>query len=804
MRPVGIIILVIAAALASSGLRAAELDPPPPTRADAIELARNGKFDEALKILASLREESPVDPAIVYDEIVVQAWAGQHQAAVDNTRLIDFKLAPTYMVRAVARSARNVRNYNRAGSWYSLLLERDVTDIDARRGLAMTMSDADRHEEAWAALDSAPDEQADEIILILTGAYLYERERRFLEALLSYQRVVELEPGNTAALRGEAVSLRAVLLPRQALALAREHPGILTDEELLHLEADVAAIQIRYGAQSYYPDSRRYEGTDVALTQVDELLARSDLEPEMRLRLRYDRIVALTNRLNTAEAIEEFESLDVAADQLPSYVLASVGRAYLNEHRPLEARDVLEMAVASEPGNFHIKFQLFFAYTDLREAGKAIELAEELLATLPETNQLPGSRVIKGNDDYLRAAIMFGLARAYFDQLAYSQRYFEVLLAKAPHNTDIRHELANVYRWRGWLDRSASEYEQVLAVEPDMMSARVGRAHVRLDKREYATAALDVEALSEQYGEEPAVKNLADRWQVHNRQEIVVDAEAGESSGPTFGDDQYRVDVSWFSKPLAHWYRATVFTHDDYAGFPEGSGRRQRIGAGVEYSYRRWLASARVSGSRDGGEVGIRAEANYRFSDHWNFGALAETESNATPLRGYRVGVSSNLLGVSAIYTFSESADIRAKFDFQDFSDGNAGNSLSIRGQQRLFNQPNFRLAAIGEAFSANRDRSDVPYFSPKSSFSWSAGLRFDWLMTRRYDFALTHTITGQMGRHKQSGFEKDGIWSLHYEFRADLSNSLSTHLGLNRRRNVYDGELEYSTFIIGGLRWRF
>ena len=804
MRDSRYVLLLIAACLSPAGPAAADAVALERSREEAIELARAGDIEQALGILSTLREADTDDTALLHDETIVLAWAGQDRLVLDNAAMIDFVAAPDYVIRTIARSARNIGEFEVATSMYRVSLDRDAGDLDARRGLAMTYADAGNFEQAWIALDEAPDEQGDDVALILTEAHVYEWERRFLEALASYQRVAELQPENRAALRGEALMLRAVLLPRQALALARQYPDILTDEEIINLEADVAALQIRYGAQSYYPVSRRYEGTDMALAKVDELLTRSDLDPAMLMRLRFDRIVALTNRLRTAEAVREFEALNMEPEFVPAYALEGVGRAYLNERQPEVARDLLLLAAAKQPDNFHIKFQLFFAYTDLRDAKRAVRIAEELLATLPETNQLPGSRVIKGNQHYLRAAIMFGLARAYFDQLAYAQKYFEDLLAKAPHNTDIRHELANVYRWRGWHDRSLSEYAQVLAVEPDLMSARAGSAHARLDSRDYAPVEREVKALVEDYSDEPAVKKLADRWQLHNSRELVMSAEFGESSGPTFGNDQYNVDIAWFSRPLARQYRALVFTHDAYADFPEGDARRARVGAGIEYRHIRWHASASLSASRYGGEPGFRGTANYRLSDLWSFGAILETESNATSLRGYRIGVSSNIAGLNAAYTRSESSDVRAQVIFQDYSDGNSGVSILVRGQQRFINRPSFRLAVTGEVFADEHSRSDVVYFSPKSGFSWNAGLRYDWLMTRRYDFGLTHTVVGKIGRYRQFGYDADGIWSLNYAFEAEINNSLSAHVGLSRRSNIYDGDREYATFFVGGFRWKF
>ena len=569
------ILLLVATSLVCGVSTASESISERAVREAAVELARGGNFDEALESLGALRDVDPLNPLSLHDETVVLGWAGRDLEAFENARLIDFRTAPGFVINAVARAARNIGEFDDAVRWYGTLLDRDVGDLDAQRGLAQTHADAGNFDRAWAAIEDAPEEHRDNVALVLTKAYLFEREQRFLEALASYQRVAEMQPDNRVALRGEALMLRAVLMPRQALALAREYPDILNSDEILHLEADVAALQVRRAAQSYYPASRRHEGTDSALATLNALLERDDLDPSMRLRLRYDRIVALTNRLRMSAAIDEFDALDDDVSAVPAYALAAAGRAYLSERQPETARDLLESALSQQPENFHIKFQLFFAYADLQDANRAMDLAEELMATLPEVNRLPGSRVVKGNEHYLRAAIMFGLARAYFDQLDESQDYFENLLSRIPHNTDIRHELANVYRWRGWLDRSLSEYAQVLAVEPELMAARVGHAHARLDNRDYATVELELQSLGEFYADEPMVKNLADRWRLHNSQELVTEIQTGESSGSTFGNQQYNVDISWHSKPIARRYRVIAFTHDAYAEFADRRGTPQ-------------------------------------------------------------------------------------------------------------------------------------------------------------------------------------------------------------------------------------
>ena len=94
--------------------------------------------------------------------------------------------------------------------------------------------------------------------------------------------------------------------------------------------------------------------------------------------------------------------------------------------------------------------------------------------------------------------------------------------------------------------------------------------------------------------------------------------------------------------------------------------------------------------------------------------------------------------------------------------------------------------------------------FSPLSSVSWTAGLRNDWTMIRRYDFALSHVLTGRSGQYNQSGFSTGTIWSVDYQFRAQINKRWEAQVGFSRSSNVYDGARELANFVLAGFRGRF
>jgi biofilm PGA synthesis protein PgaA len=325
-----------------------------------------------------------------------------------------------------------------------------------------------------------------------------------------------------------------------------------------------------------------------------------------------------------------------------------------------------------------------------------------------------------------------------------------------------------------------------------------------MDRRDYDLAEAEIGELSLDYPEEPAVQLLEERWEIHQRSELQADARFGTSSGETFGQDQYTVDTIWFSSPFAYRYRAYLQTHDAYSEFPEGDGRRRRLGGGIEYRYRRWLASAGLSASRGGGDVGLRSRIGYRYSDTITLGGRFETRSNEAPLRGARVGVSATAAGAEIDYSPHESAWLGAGVTLVDLSDGNRTVSARVAGGRRLLNRPAYKLTALGEVDASRSRRDDVAYFSPRRSLGWMLGLRNDHTLHRRYDFAVSHAFTARAGRYDQQGYGAGGVWDLEYLVRTDIDRRWRAYAGVTRTSRVYDGDREYSTFFVAGLGARF
>jgi biofilm PGA synthesis protein PgaA len=431
---------------------------------------------------------------------------------------------------------------------------------------------------------------------------------------------------------------------------------------------------------------------------------------------------------------------------------------------------------------------------DLQRYRAAFALTDRLVNALPSVNQQTGSAIVKGNGERMRAELLAGLTEAYGDQLGAAQARFERLLEEGPNNVHARHELANVYRWRGWLDRSMFEYAQVLAIEPNLLGARAGYANTLFDARDYSAADEALAELARLYPTDLATERLEERWRVHNLSELDIAASRSRSTGSTFGSAGYALDTRWFTRPTSYRYRAFVHLHDGKASFPEGDGQRRRAGGGVEYRLPRFVAKGEVSTNRSGGDLGLAGAMDWRIADTWSLGALVELDSDSVPLRGYRVGVEADQLGSSLRWAPNELGSVSLGWRELDLTDDNLQRSVFVDGRYRFLNLVNSKLDATGTVAAGTARRDDVPYFSPLRDSSWWAGLEWQQRLHRRYERSVVQTVGLRSGRYDQAGFEEGPVWQLQYEIGWRLSQTLAFGFGAQRAAQRYDGVREHTT----------
>ncbi len=113
-------------------------------REAAVAQARKGNIQKALADLKRLHEANPKDPAVLYDYVVVNCWAGRYAEASSLSLGLRPELVPEYVAQAVAAALRKNGNLSKAQRWYDVGAARFPANADIALGRALTLGDRGR------------------------------------------------------------------------------------------------------------------------------------------------------------------------------------------------------------------------------------------------------------------------------------------------------------------------------------------------------------------------------------------------------------------------------------------------------------------------------------------------------------------------------------------------------------------------------------------------------------------------------------------------------------------------------------
>lgn len=772
--------------------------------AAAVEIARGGDTVKALAILSALRAEHPGNLPLLYDETVVFSWAGKHDEVLFNAVLIDPATAPFYVLSAVAKSARATQEFDTAIEWYKQALLKNPDSVDTALGLAMSLADNGQPGLARATLDALPEAARNQPDALMASGYIHERDRAYIPAITAYDAVLAIEPDDRAALRAKALALKAALLPRQALALEQQYPGLLDDRERNRAEADALALELRDAIETP-GQSYSYVRINIALNNIDDRLAREDPDSELARLLRYDRIVGLVHAARMDTAIAYYEELVASGDPGTSHVHHAAGRAYLTRREPQKAETALRRGEQLDPTDRLLQLELFYALVELERLDEALAIPDTMAARLDPVKQVPGSSVTQPNRVKMQAEIMAGSGRAFAEQLRAAEQRLADLVAAAPNNQEARTALGNVYSWRGWKDRADSEYGRVLAVNPDQPDARTSRTENTMDLQNFRRTEAELQEVRSEYVTVESVWDLNKRWIVHNYSQLLLESRWGESSGQTFGNEQYDIEAWWFSSPIKYNYRLYARTFDSWAEFLDGDHSRRRAALGTEYRKGPWIVTGELNFDRSElDEAGLATRVDHRISDTWFIGAKLELNSYSTPLLADRADIESDLLAVDTTFRRHESWSVSGGVYYQDFDDGNNVLGLNADTRLRLFDRMRYRLDGYAGVGASKSSKDDAVYFNPERGLQALVGVDNFWRQFRSYDKVLSHRFGANFGLYDQKRFGSDSIWTLEYELNWDINEQLALRFGWERSRRVYDGGPEYASFWLFGFNGWF
>jgi biofilm PGA synthesis protein PgaA len=780
---------------------AAAVDAP---REAAVVAARAGRTEEALATLRQLRAAHPNDADVRGDLVAVLAAAGRHAEAAE-VALAPGPPLPDYALSAATRALRDGRDFAGAEALARQGLRRFPGDQDWLVLLGLILTDAGRPQEALALLRGPGGRRLRPLDRLLAEGYAEEAAGRAFPALRAYADAARLAPANAEARAGTARLLRGLGGPHGAAGIVDAPPPIAEGVGRMPLAAEQAAARVRWGADLRPPEpERRFDGTDRALRDLDDLLARNP-DPALRRQLRLDRVVALRDRVRMAEAVAEADAL-AAQGPLPGYVRQARADALLYLRRPEAALADYLAVLEEEPGSITARSGAFYAAVEAEDFRMAFGMADRALADQPPWRWFQDDPTRQPNPDFPSAVLTAGQARLYADQVAEGWARIAPLAAAAPADQSFRMAAAGAMGARGWPWRAAAETEIAVGLNPDALGARIALVELALSRYRFNEAEARIAALLAIWPENRAVQRLAIELDAQRRFVFEIEARPGRSDGggENASGDTREVEARLYSPPIAENYRLFAMFDNAVSHPPEGSVQRDRLGFGLEYRQPQFRATAFATQSFGTlSDPGFGATLDWQPVDTWRFGLAAERFSASSPLRALRYGITSDEVSARATWRRDESLSIGVSAAYQPFSDGNRRTAGGLEARALVIDLPHFDVTARGDLYTSANTRNDGPYFAPRSDFTATGGVMFEHVTWRRYENSFVQALTIDAGSYSQQGYGTGWVGTAAYEHRWRFDPMTEFRYGIQATRRIYDGDVERGIALIIALTQR-
>lgn len=542
----------------------------------ALVAAREGRFDESFITFEKLIKDFPDDVGIKADYIVVLTWAKKNLEALNLAKSIDLNTAPTYCVNALARAARDTGKYVQALQLYELVIQREPNNLDPVLGKVLTHIDAGEFDVASSNLSALRQNYPNNIEVYRALSYLGQQAQQPVIVIDANTHILELNNKDKDAARALIIAAREAGATTQAMMLVEKYPDAVDKNEVDKINNDAAALYIAWGLYSVKDPANRFADTDKALAKLDGACHCDwntlDLGLDKNQNLVFDRIVALRNRYRMQEAINQYEQLVRAQVNTPAYVLSAAGDAYLYKRMPEEALKAYDASIAKDSSNIETKFSKFYTLVELERFDDANSLIDSLSKDVPRYRARTKNPVIRPNETKLEIDSKAAYLLAYGDDLAGAEAKFQALSNTGPMNHDVEASLAEVWRWRGWPEKSALQMSKATHDYPSEILPKTILANSHLDLRDWRVAEAEIQSLVNDYPENASVQELNRRLELHNRRQLTMDAFTSQSSGSALGSRSKGLSAVLYSSPIDYNYRAFLGTQYEYANYPEGVG----------------------------------------------------------------------------------------------------------------------------------------------------------------------------------------------------------------------------------------
>gem|GEM_PF-4303104 len=710
------------------------------------------------------------------DRFLVLAVRGQFEEALRYIQGEDTSNWPLSYQAWIGWCYFKLGRLTEAKQSFQKVLERNPRHFFARLGQTYVLSALKEFQEAERILKSLEKDYPHSIDVLFVKAFFFEKQKKFLKAILIYEEILKRKPQDPLAFRLMVRNYSDLGFPSVALEKWKRDDPFAWD-----LTLDEAREFFWWGLYS----------------EAEKLLKEVLKKDPDNQRALFDLTVLLAEEEKYRECLKQYQVLIDKDLKIPPWVEQARAKSLLALGKSKEALNLFQKIVKKHP-TFEAYMGLYYSLVEERRWKEAEEVLEILSSRSMEKRSKEGRAERKREVETgqsaapdwrrFRLAVEKGWLFAYQDRLQEAQTYLEKLKSQAPAANEVRAALGHVYLWRGWPRRAYIELGIAHTRDPDDITIQTGLAYVLNERGQKEKAREIARKLREKHPENPHVKHLYQNLLLEERPEFFINFTLN-------ADDDGADEWSWFAQGSQNlslytrlyayflWKKSALDREDLDDSY-------KRLGLGFSRDGGDWDFGAEISGDvRGKDKIGLKGWVSYAFDDQWHFSVSYNSFSTDVPLRARDDNISVSDLSVLLTYRESEWQQFSIITNFRDFSDNNERYSILGLYEHGLFIKGNFLDKSQLEVYYSHGTKDDVVYFNPKNDLSVSITNILQYTHYRYYDRFLIHRLVTSIGLYAQESYTTKPIARIRLEEECALSKTKSFFWSAEIARHVYDGE---------------
>ncbi len=760
----------------------------------AVQLARQGDYQNALHQLERLHAKKPADRGITGDLIVIAGWAGQYEQARNLYEKSAPDIFPEYVHYAMVNVYRNLHNPEKGLQLLDGLLKKHPDTFRWQVRRALLLIDMGRLDLAEQILQELAGRAVNSKDLSLASAYLHETRRDWLAALADYQNALSLAPKDRELLKKQVQALNQVHAPACALDLMKNTDGIIDNTEMAWLLTGRAAELLRWAsdARKNFKETRLFSMQALALQlEALSLFDPGTAKEGQRRQIYLDMLVTLRN----LRQMENLQALYAALSQegsMPDYTRQALADSLLATHDPGQAGILYKELVAKNPKNYQASLGLFYAYVENEDFDEAFQLIDSMVRHEPRYITFWDSPHKYPSEQYLSLRVTALQARFYADQLEDAWAGIARMIEQAPANGWLREVRGQISNARDWPRHGLDDFQIASLLAPESLDAVAGKAASLIQMSRFKEARPILARVEQEYPHEHATTDLAEQWRFARKPAYWSDLTFSRSSGPDLNGRGILASAELISPPVNDvWYLSAAYRYA-WSEIIEGEETFERSSAGLEYRRGDWDLLGRVTyNDSTRTEPGGSIRVVWQPDDYWRLMIGGERFAVSTPLRALHHDIRADALSGSVTCRASERRSSSLSVQVSDFTDGNTRLEGGARFRQRFVDIPHLDIDGRIELYGSTNSQTSVPYYSPEHDYSLQGAVHVDHVYSRHYDHLFAQQLDLGYGFYDQKGYAARWIGHVRYEHRYRFTPWLEALAGLEYGRNVYDGHAE-------------